>query len=1078
LDSGANCNLISIQFLTHEEKQAIDNKTVIKITGFNKQSPTTHSLGKVEIPVHTKQTSSTLQFHVMPPHTLNYNLIGIHDIRQHFLKYIFEISTKEQPNESSQKEKSTPSSLLPPTPRHCYVTQMQEKSTKPKQQEKPTENILTYEQASQLYAEILTPTVEKPPTPKSLINQKWFKALWTLFPRLTMEHENLSEPSRLPHKFFVKLKPDAKPFISATYQMDKKRTDEMLKFMKKALEDNLIISVPCQYISAAFMIAKADPTKPYRCIIDYRKLNEDTERFDSTLPRIDALRNFAANGHIYSKLDISKAFHHMEVEEDTIPLLGFVSPLGAYSWRVAPMGTRCTPGQFTINLTFVVALATHHYNEDRKARKLPYMLQPYMCYIDDILLISDNEEEHKRGLYYLVYTLSRFHLTVNLDKCQLGMNSTTFLGHDLSNKTIQRSHKYVETFKRMPVPKTVRDLRRFLGISNFVRNYLPKIAHYQDSLNKIGSTIPKKHSKKVNIQWTKTLITDLAEIRNLVINAVANHMYNPKLPLFLVTDASQKAIGAMLYQTDETHKVLPLGFFSKPLTKAQRTYAALDIELLAIEQAILFFHFLLDCNAFTVYTDHKPLLTLLKAKHTLNKFRRRRLQFLSQYEMKVQHISGINNETADFLSRVLLKQDPEVSQINIALMHDSQFSTLLSQFTEKLKPVFTKEFQQKLFSAQKALRANHPQQTQIIEKHNLLYWTNPKGRQFIWLPQETFLNTLSLANHSFHHLSWKQTYYCLRRLFHFPKMRKIIREIIQKCPTCLRCKPKRHPILNPSPSYKAYEEPFQTLHLDHFHMGTNILFPQMTECLTIIDRATSLFMAIPLPRPNFLYTWLALQNHWISTHGYPLLLLSDNGSVFRSQEWTNHIKKLGIEHRFTLVANPACNGKVERAHRTMKSILKSYQQPTLWPFFLAQVVLAVNTHYDHNLQSTPAFRAYGFSLNTPGIPNWVNPDTDRFVIQKRQPTHKKEYISPDWNTATHAYIRILQRKHKLSPLYKGPFRIIDRNDRSMMLDIDGHLKRISYLHLHPMHFTPQELDPDTIQVSYPHHTIMKDVLIF
>jgi len=429
LDSGANCNLISLQHLTNEEKQTIDKKSVIKITGFNKQSPTTFSLGKVEIPIHTKKRSPKLQFHVMPAYTLNYNIIGIHDIRKHFLPNLLECNSTEHSMATSPAETTFPSSLTSPTSMCFHTTQIQKTGKKTVQPASATQQLLTYEQASQLYSEIPMPTPEKQQPPKSLINQEWFKALWTLFPRLTMEHENLSEPSRLPHKFFVKLNPDAKPFISATYQMDKKRTDEMLKFLKKALEDNLIISVPCQYISAAFMIPKADPTKPYRCIIDYRTLNKDTERFDSTLPRIDALRNFAANGHIYTKLDISKAFHHMEVEENTIPLLGFVSPLGTYSWRVAPMGTRCTPGQFTINLTFVVALATHYYNEDRKSRQLPPILQPYMCYIDDILLISDSEEEHKRGLYYLVYTLSRFHLTVNLDKCQLGMDSTTFLGH-------------------------------------------------------------------------------------------------------------------------------------------------------------------------------------------------------------------------------------------------------------------------------------------------------------------------------------------------------------------------------------------------------------------------------------------------------------------------------------------------------------------------------------------------------------------------------------------------------------------------------------------------------------------------
>ena len=224
----------------------------------------------------------------------------------------------------------------------------------------------------------------------------------------------------------------------------------------------------------------------------------------------------------------------------------------------------------------------------------------------------------------------------------------------------------------------------------------------------------------------------------------------------------------------------------------------------------------------------------------------------------------------------------------------------------------------------------------------------------------------------------------------------------------------------------------------------------MHDCLTIIDRKTSLFTAVPLPRPNFLYTWLALQNHWISTHGLARLILTDKGAVFRSQEWADHMQKLGIEHRFTLVANPACNGKVERVHRTMKSILKSYQQSTLWPFYLAHVVLAVNTHYDHDLQSTPAYRAYGFSLLTPGLPNWVDITTDRFNINKRKPSRRKEFLSPDWNSATHAYVRILQRKHKLSPLFRGPFPILERQPRSMLLDIDGNLKRISYLHLHPI----------------------------
>ena len=175
--------------------------------------------------------------------------------------------------------------------------------------------------------------------------------------------------------------------------------------------------------------------------------------------------------------------------------------------------------------------------------------------------------------------------------------------------------------------------------------------------------------------------------------------------------------------------------------------------------------------------------------------------------------------------------------------------------------------------------------------------------------------------------------------------------------------------------------------------------------------------------------------------------------VFRSKEWTEHVKNLGIEHRFTLVANPVCNGKIEPNNEiNFKNLLTA---DTL-AIFLAQVVLAVNTHYDHDLQFTPALRVYGFMLLTPGVPNWVDTQTARFDLKKRIIPLRKEYLSPKWETATHAYIRMLQRKHKLSPLYKGPFKIIDRNPRSMLLDIDGTLKRISYLHLYPIHFNPDE----------------------
>jgi len=78
------------------------------------------------------------------------------------------------------------------------------------------------------------------------------------------------------------------------------------------------------------------------------------------------------------------------------------------------------------------------------------------------------------------------------------------------------------------------------------------------------------------------LVHNMIKLRNLIMNAIANHIYDSYLPLYLVTDGSDLAIGSMLYQAKDT-KIFRLGFFSKALNGPQRNYATIHIELLALE---------------------------------------------------------------------------------------------------------------------------------------------------------------------------------------------------------------------------------------------------------------------------------------------------------------------------------------------------------------------------------------------------------------------------------------------------------------------------------------------------------------
>lgn len=112
--------------------------------------------------------------------------------------------------------------------------------------------------------------------------------------------------------------------------------------------------------------------------------------------------------------------------------------------------------------------------------------------------------------------------------------------------------------------------------------------------------------------------------------------------------------------------------------------------------------------------------------------------------------------------------------------------------------------------------------------------------------------------------------------------------------------------------------------------------------------------------------------------------------MYRSKLRKENINILGIEHCFTLVGNPACNSKVESVHRTMKSILKTYEDPTSWPLYIPFVIIPIISQYERDYQTTPAFRAYGFTLTTPGILKSIDSSVPRFEKPPLQLSAKKE----------------------------------------------------------------------------------------
>ncbi|KAL1446799.1 hypothetical protein WDU94_010884 [Cyamophila willieti] len=260
-------------------------------------------------------------------------------------------------------------------------------------------------------------------------------------------------------------------------------------------------------------------------------------------------------------------------------------------------------------------------------------------YIDDFLVASESEEEHLRHLDILFARFQSFGITINSCKSSFMKESVSFLGHQVSKTGVLPLETKVSAIKEFPLPRTVHQLRMFLGMINFYRRFIPHMAQIQIPLNQLLTSCKK--NDKTPISWSENTEAAFKKCKDELCKATL--LYHPKshAELALQVDASDFSIGGVLHQrTTPRCSWQPLGFFSRKLSSAEKNYSAYDRELLSAFASVKYFKFLLEGRPFTLYTDHKPITFAFKQKLEKASPRQlRQLDFISQYTTDIRHIS-------------------------------------------------------------------------------------------------------------------------------------------------------------------------------------------------------------------------------------------------------------------------------------------------------------------------------------------------------------------------------------------------------------------------------------------------------
>jgi len=280
--------------------------------------------------------------------------------------------------------------------------------------------------------------------------------------------------------------------------------------------------------------------------------------------------------------------------------------------------------------------------------KVTFGLDFCFSYVDEVF--SKSEELHKEHLRILFKRLSEYGIVINPSKCIIGVPEVKFLGYIVSSSGTRPSQERATAFQEYELLQTVRSLRRFLGIMNFYRRFLPKAAELQAPLHSI--LIGADSNGSLPVPWTPELEEAFHACKAGLSSAIL--LFHPKhdTPLGLCTDASGVSVGACLQQLVD-NSWQPLGVFSKKLTPKQSIMPAYYRELFAIYEAVQHFRHLLETTLFTIFTNHKPLIFAFQQRRDkLPPAQLRQLSFISEFSTDIKHVSGSGNIVADALSRI------------------------------------------------------------------------------------------------------------------------------------------------------------------------------------------------------------------------------------------------------------------------------------------------------------------------------------------------------------------------------------------------------------------------------------------
>ena len=825
-------------------------------------------------------------------------------------------------------------------------------------------------------------------------------------------------PSGGSHK--IQMKPGVEVPSFRPYRMSHGETIILHQKIKELADSGYIGPSMSEFGAPALLVAKPNGNG-YRLVIDYRALNTGTVPKSMVPPDIRQLFDTLRDCEMFSVCDLFNGFYAMPIDPESRHRTAFVAPgldgkAQKWEWRVLPLGLNNSPASFQTMMEEILSPVNAYVT----------------AYIDDLIIFTRKGQDHAEVLELVFSVLDKQQIKLNINKCFLGKTSVKFLGFQLSKNLITPDPAKTEAINLYPAPTNLKELRRFIGMCNYLYSFVEKFSTVAAVLVTLVTNAVKLGSK--GIVWTESAQKSFDALKAAIVAAPGLMIPDLSKQFQVSADSCGLGMGGSLWQrNDETGIMTPIAFISQKYTDAIMNYSIQERELYASVLCFKkWYHYLALASLPTlIISDHESLQSFVTHKdlHQGGQGRRPRwAEFLGKFQFIQQYHSGASPElaTPDAISRVFenplaLPSEPmgsncdleinsirastlELAELADSIECDPKFAPLFENFNLSLARLdpdwrlpLLKFLEKDPFTARLLNILDKPaaevsqhdrsyaKRYSLIEGY--LYFNDERGTRLVIPETPGLFHRASLIQECHDtnmsgHFSVEKTYGVLSRFFYWPSQYSDVAQYVARCDRCLRDKHSTAKPLGLLSAYPADElYPFHTWSIDEItdlpetKLGHN-------ACLICTERVIGTVVLIPTKKTNSAVED-ALQYYLkvVCRYGMTHEIHSDRLPKYTSVFWVTLFKLAGTKLKFSTSHYKATQGQAERRNLTVEMLFRhmiTKENLNEWENVCPVLEFQVNNVEYKPTGVAPNESMFGRILDTPMM--WLSAATSKKVM--------------------------------------------------------------------------------------------------